>query len=98
VRIHRITFNRAVNLESAVRFRRPHADDTVLDQAANPKPGPDRQAETPLAKRIQTLPEVYPSALRLCYWLSAGVVEVAALLGVPENTAKSLQLISLPQT
>ena len=38
---------------------------------------------------IQTLPEVYQSALRLYYWLGASVAEVAELLGVPENTAKS---------
>ena len=35
------------------------------------------------------LPEVYQSALRLYYWLGASVAEVAALLDVPENTAKS---------
>lgn len=59
-----------------------------------PEPGPDRQAETArrdqaLAECIRTLPEVYQSALRLYYWLGAGVGEVAVLLGVPENAAKS---------
>jgi RNA polymerase sigma-70 factor, ECF subfamily len=42
-----------------------------------------------LSECIQTLPEVYQSALRLYYWLGASMAEVAALLGVPENTAKS---------
>ena len=42
-----------------------------------------------LAECIGGLPEVYQSALRLYYWLGAGVGEVAALLDVPENTAKS---------
>jgi RNA polymerase sigma factor (sigma-70 family) len=92
--IYRITFNQAVNLKARVRFRSPHVDDSVLYQTATPEPGPDRQAETTqrdqvLAECIQTLPEVYQSALRLYYWLDAGVGEVAALLGVPENTAKS---------
>jgi RNA polymerase sigma-70 factor (ECF subfamily) len=92
--IYRITFNQAVNLKSRVRFRSPHADDTVLYRAVTPEPGSDQQAETAqrdhvLAECIRTLPEVYQSALRLYYWLDAGVAEVAALLAVPENTAKS---------
>jgi RNA polymerase sigma-70 factor, ECF subfamily len=92
--IYRITFNQAVNLKARVRFRSPHTDDTVLLGAVAPEPGPYRQVETAqrdqaLAECIQTLPEVYQSALRLYYWLGAGVGEVAALLGIPENTAKS---------
>ncbi len=51
--IYRIAFNQAVNLKARVRFRSPHADESVL------------------------------------YWLGAGLDEVAALLGIPENTAKS---------
>ena len=92
--IYRITFNQAVNLKSRVRFRSPHADESALDRAVASDPGPDQQAETKqrddaLAECIRTLPEVYQSALRLYYWLGAGVDEVASLLGVPENTAKS---------
>jgi RNA polymerase sigma factor (sigma-70 family) len=92
--IYRITFNHAVNLKARVRFRSPHADETVLHTQATANPGPDRLAETAqrdqaLADCIQTLPEVYQSALRLYYWLDAGVGEVAALLDIPENTAKS---------
>jgi hypothetical protein len=61
--IYRTTFNQAVNLKARVRFRRPHADETVLDQAVSPGPGPYRQAETAqrdraLAECIQALPEV----------------------------------------
>jgi RNA polymerase sigma-70 factor (ECF subfamily) len=83
-----------VNLKARVRFRSPHADQTVLDRAVTPGPGPDRQLETAqrdraLAECILTLPDVYQSALRLYYWLGVGVDEVAVLLGVPENTAKS---------
>jgi RNA polymerase sigma-70 factor (ECF subfamily) len=92
--IYRITFNQAVNLKARVRFRSPHAGETVLERAVSSEPGPYQQAETAqrdqaLAECIQTLPEVYQSALRLYYWLGAGVGEVAVLLGVPENTAKS---------
>jgi RNA polymerase sigma-70 factor (ECF subfamily) len=92
--IYRITFNQAVNLKARARFRRPHLDDTVLSQVAAAEPGPRSLLETAqrdqsLALCIQTLPEVYQSALRLYYWLGASVAEVAALLDVPENTAKS---------
>lgn len=92
--VYRITFNQAVNLKARVRFRSPHADETVLHDTATREPGPDRQAEMAqrdrvLADCIQTLPEVYQSALRLYYWLDAGVGEIAELLDVPENTAKS---------
>lgn len=38
---------------------------------------------------MRELPEVYQSALRLHYWLGAGMAEIAALLDVPENTVKS---------
>lgn len=92
--IYRITFNQAVNLKARVRFRNPHQDETVLYDAATPEPAPDRRAETAqrdqaLAECIRTLPEVYQSALRLYYWFGAGVGEVAELLGIPDNTAKS---------
>jgi len=92
--IYRITFNHAVNVKSGVRFRSPHAHETVLHGIATPQPGPERQAETAqrdraLAECIQTLPEIYQSALRLYYWLGAAVGETAELLGVPENTVKS---------
>jgi len=92
--IYRITFHQAVNLKSRVRFRNPHADETVLQQVATLEPGPDRLVETAqreqaIAECMATLPEVYQAALRLYYWLDAGVGEVAMLLDVPENTAKS---------
>jgi len=92
--IYRITFNQAVNLKERVRFRSPHQDETVLYQAATREPSPQQQAETAERDRaldecIQTLPEIYQAALRLYYWLGAGVGEVAELLGVPENTVKS---------
>ena len=92
--IYRITFNHAVNLKERVRFRKPHTDESVLHQMASTEAGPHRllegaQRNQALAECMQTLPEVYQSALRLYYWLGAGVGEVAELLGVPENTVKS---------
>ncbi len=99
--IYRITFNQAVNLKERVRFRSPHGDETVLHEMPSTGPGADRQVEVAQRDRalaecirtlpecIRTLPEVYQSALRLYYWLDAGVDEVAELLDVPPNTAKS---------
>jgi RNA polymerase sigma-70 factor (ECF subfamily) len=92
--VYRITFNQTVNLKARARFQRPHVDDTVLSHAESREPGPDSRLETAqrdqsLSECIQTLPEVYQSALRLYYWMEASVAEVAALLDVPENTAKS---------
>jgi RNA polymerase sigma-70 factor (ECF subfamily) len=92
--VYRIAFNRALNLKERVRFRRPHLNDMVLESFASALPGPDKLAETRerdmvLEECIFTLPEIYQSALRLYYWLGSGMDEVAELLGVPENTAKS---------
>jgi RNA polymerase sigma-70 factor, ECF subfamily len=92
--IYRITFNQTVNLKARARYQRPHLDDTVLSHLVTAEPGPHSLLETAqrdqsLALCIQTLPEVYQSALRLYYWMGASVAEVAALLDVPENTAKS---------
>jgi RNA polymerase sigma-70 factor (ECF subfamily) len=92
--IYRITFNQAVNLKARARYQKPHLDDTVLSHSVTPEPGPHSLLETAqrdqsLAACIQTLPEVYQAALRLYYWMGASVAEVAALLDIPENTAKS---------
>ena len=92
--IYRITFNHALNLKARVRFRSPHADESVLYREVSREPGPHQQTETrqrdrAIAECIRTLPEVYQSALLLYYWLGSGVGEVAVLLGIPENTAKS---------
>jgi RNA polymerase sigma-70 factor (ECF subfamily) len=91
---YRVTFNQAVNLKARARYRRPHLDDSALSHAESGDPGPHSRLETAqrdqsLSECIQTLPEVYQSALRLYYWIGASVAEVAALLDVPENTAKS---------
>ena len=92
--IYRITFNQAVNLKARARYRRPHLDEAALSHAVTAEPGPHAQLESAerdraLGECIQTLPEVYQSALRLYYWLGASVADVAGLLEVPENTAKS---------
>jgi len=92
--IYRVTFNHAVNVKERARFRRPHVEDTALRQVATASPGLEKQIEAAQRDRaleecIQTLPELYQSALRQYYWFGAGIGEIAELLGVPENTVKS---------
>lgn len=92
--LYRIAFNQAMNLKARVRFRAPHVEERALSHAVSPEPGADRLAQTAqrdsvLEECIETLPEVYQSAIRLYYWFEADVAGVAALLGIPENTAKS---------
>ena len=92
--LYRITFNQAVNLKARVRFRTPHVNESALSRAVSKEPAADQQWATAqrdqvLEECLQTLPEVYQSALRLYYWFEADVAEVATMLGLPENTAKS---------
>jgi len=72
----------------------PHVSDQTLANTASAAADPHREVE--IARRNQAvleciyeLPEIYQSAVRLHYWIGAGVEEIATLLGVPENTAKS---------
>ena len=92
--VYRIAFNKAVNLKKRVRFSSRHLQDAVLRGVAGSSIGPEGQAAAQQRDRfledcIQTLPELYQSALRQHYWLGAGMEEVADSLGVPVNTAKS---------
>ena len=92
--IYRITFNHAVNVKERARFRRPHLEDTALHRLPTSGPGPEKQMEEAqrdkaIEECIQTLPELYQSALRQYYWLGTSVGEIAELLAVPENTVKS---------
>ncbi len=92
--IYRIGFNQAVNLKARVRYRAPHvSDDALAETASAAINAPDRIAEAgrqrALAECMSELPEVYQSSLRLYYWLGESVLEIASLLGVPENTVKS---------
>jgi RNA polymerase sigma-70 factor, ECF subfamily len=94
--LYRITFNQALNLKARVRYRAPHLSfsSPELPELVAPNGNPhdtvqDLGRNQALAECIAQLPEVYQSALRLHYWLGHTVAEIAALLGVPENTVKS---------
>lgn len=92
--IYRIAFNQAINLKERIRYRAPHLSEQVLANTASACGDPHRELE--IARRNRTvleciyeLPEIYQSAVRLHYWIGADVAEIATLLGVAENTAKS---------
>ena len=92
--IYRITFNQALNVKERARLQRPHLEEAVLEKLATLSPGPDRQFETArrdqvIEECIQTLPELYQSAMRQHYWLGVGIGEIAESLDVPENSVKS---------
>jgi RNA polymerase sigma-70 factor, ECF subfamily len=83
-----------LNLKGRVRYRAPHVSDEALASIASHEAGPHERLQAArrsdaLLECVAELPEVYQSALRLHYWIGENVAEVAALLDVPENTAKS---------
>ncbi len=92
--VYRLAFNHALNVKARMRFRAPHEPDTALAGQASSAPAPDaqlhqqRRAAAVLAC-LHDLPDVYQSALRLHYWLGAGMSEMAEMLETPENTIKS---------
>jgi RNA polymerase sigma-70 factor (ECF subfamily) len=92
--VYRIAFNHTLNVKARTRYRAPHVGDEAL--AAVPsgeRSAYDRlqaaQRSRAVMECVSELPEVYQSALRLHYWLGAGMSEIAMLLDAPENTVKS---------
>ncbi|MBS1718774.1 MAG: sigma-70 family RNA polymerase sigma factor [Armatimonadetes bacterium] len=92
--LYRITFNKAVNLKSRFRYRRPHVGSEALAHVAIDREGPAEQVENSerdevIAECIAQLPDAYQSALRLHYWMGYGLAEIGEMLEMPENTVKS---------
>ncbi len=88
--IYRIAFNQALNLKSRVRYHVPHIRYQSLSETAlADADGQELLLSEVLSDCVLRLPEVYQSAVRLYYWMEYSVPEIAAFLGVPENTAKS---------
>lgn len=92
--VYRVAFNHALNVKARMRFRAPHEPDTALAGHASGMPAPDaqlhqQQRAAAVLACLHDLPDVYQSALRLHYWLGAGMSEIAEMLETPENTIKS---------
>lgn len=66
-------------------------DDATLAQVeALPPYAPDpADAQASLAALVQALPSMQQTCLQLFYWEDRSTTEVAALLGLPENTVKT---------
>lgn len=92
--VYRITFNHALNVKARMRYRAPHVSSDILESRQSGDPSADQQLEARRRQAvvlacIRELPDVYQSALRLHYWLGAGMGEIAVMLDTPENTVKS---------
>jgi RNA polymerase sigma-70 factor (ECF subfamily) len=92
--IYRIAFNQALNVKARARYRAPHLSEEALATTPSRDRGPHDQLQDERRRQavlacVGELPEVYQSALRLHYWLGAGVSQIAVMLDVPENTVKS---------
>lgn len=92
--LYRIAFNHAVNVKGRMRFRAPHVPDEALASHPATTMAPDERLESRRRQAVvlaclHELPEAYQSAVRLHYWLGAGMTDIATMLEVPENTVKS---------
>ena len=92
--IYRIAFNQAINVKARTRYRAPHVSDRALATTLSQDRGPydqlqNKRRQQAVLECVGALPEVYQAALRLHYWLGAGVSEIAVMLDAPESTVKS---------
>jgi len=91
--LHRLAYNRAVELRRRARLRFAHVP--CEDLAAAPAPeGPHEAAleserERAVARLVEELPDVYRAVLHLHYWMDQSVEEIAGTLDVPAGTVKS---------
>jgi RNA polymerase sigma-70 factor (ECF subfamily) len=91
--LHRLAYNRAVEVRRRARFRFEHVP--CGDRPLAPAPdGPHEAAveserERAVARLVDELPDVYRSVVHLHYWMDQSVEEIAATLDVPAGTVKS---------
>jgi RNA polymerase sigma-70 factor (ECF subfamily) len=79
-----------------MRLSRPHVDVRVLANLADDRDGSDpyaaaaeRQRHAAVQMAVDSLPDMYRSALYLYYWMERSIGDIAELLSVPEGTVKS---------
>jgi len=91
--IYRVAYSVAVNRSRAARLRLPHVDVSLLrDLAARDDPHRDlaeSERTAIVAAAMESLPDVYRTAVYLHYWHDAPLEEIAELLGAPVGTIKS---------
>ena len=91
--LHRLAYNRAIDLRRRARLRFEHVPCGDL-QAAPAPDGPHEAAleserERAVARLVEELPDVYRSVVHLHYWMDESVEEIAATLDIPTGTVKS---------
>ncbi len=91
--LHRLAYNRAIELRRRARLRFEHVPCGDLQAAPTPD-GPHEAAleserERAVARLVEELPDVYRSVVHLHYWMDQSVEEIAATLDVPTGTVKS---------
>lgn len=91
--LHRLAYNRAVEVRRRARFRFEHVPCGDQQTGAYPD-GPheaavDSERERAVAGLVEELPDVYRSVLHLHYWMDLSVEEIGATLDVPTGTVKS---------
>lgn len=91
--LYRVAYNVAVNRSRTARLRLTHVTLEALSQAISGDDplamALDTETTAAIAAAVDSLPDVYRSAVYLYYWLETPVEEIAILLGAPPNTVKS---------
>jgi RNA polymerase sigma-70 factor, ECF subfamily len=90
--LYRIAYNLTIEYRRHMRLSAPHVSDENLLLVADgdsPDSFADQQHERLVAALVEQLPDPYRAAVNLRYWHDLEVDEVAALLNVTPNTAKS---------
>ena len=91
--LHRLAYNRAIELRRRARLRFQHVACGDL-QAGAARDGPHEAAleserEHAVARLVEELPDVYRAVVHLHYWMDQSMEEIAATLDVPAGTVKS---------
>ncbi len=89
--LHRIVARRAFDRAQVLKNRRAREriDETVPDVAAHAGPEADPLAAVRLDRLLEGLSAPQRAAVTLFYYEGRSALQVAALLGMPENTVKT---------
>ena len=90
--LHRIAYNLTIEHRRHMRLSAPHVSTEDLQLPADADAAAtcaDQQQDRLVAQLVEQLPDPYRAAVNLRYWHDLSVDEVADMLHVTPNTAKS---------